>query len=82
VQVSDIAATAAVAKKHGATFVVDNTFLSPYFQVPTIHQSIRGSLQSSSSKDRQGETLQRNSKSETHQPLFTSSLETQEAPLV
>ncbi len=33
-KVSDIAATAAVAKKHGALFVVDNTFLSPYFQNP------------------------------------------------
>lgn len=33
-KVSDIAATAAIAKKHGALFVVDNTFLSPYFQNP------------------------------------------------
>lgn len=33
---SDIAATAALAKKHGAIFVVDNTFLSPYFQVPPL----------------------------------------------
>jgi len=33
-KLSDIAATAAIAKKHGALFVVDNTFLSPYFQNP------------------------------------------------
>ncbi|TFJ84303.1 hypothetical protein NSK_004294 [Nannochloropsis salina CCMP1776] len=33
-KVSDVAATAALAKKHGALFVVDNTFLSPYFQNP------------------------------------------------
>lgn len=33
-KVSDIAATAAIAQKHGALFVVDNTFLSPYFQNP------------------------------------------------
>ncbi|VTT99221.1 cystathionine beta-lyase : Cystathionine beta-lyase/cystathionine gamma-synthase OS=Singulisphaera acidiphila (strain ATCC BAA-1392 / DSM 18658 / VKM B-2454 / MOB10) GN=Sinac_7194 PE=3 SV=1: Cys_Met_Meta_PP [Gemmataceae bacterium] len=33
-QVLDIAAIAAVAHKHGATFVVDNTFASPYLQQP------------------------------------------------
>lgn len=31
---SDIAATAALCKEMGALFVVDNTFLSPYFQNP------------------------------------------------
>jgi cystathionine beta-lyase/cystathionine gamma-synthase len=33
-QVLDIAAIAAVAREHGATFVVDNTFASPYLQQP------------------------------------------------
>jgi len=33
-KVVDIAAVAAVAKKHNITLVVDNTFLSPYFQHP------------------------------------------------
>ncbi|WP_439629279.1 cystathionine gamma-synthase [Gemmata sp.] len=33
-QVLDIAAIAEVAHKHGATFVVDNTFASPYLQQP------------------------------------------------
>lgn len=33
-KVSDIAATAALCKEMGALFVVDNTFLSPYFQNP------------------------------------------------
>ena len=32
--VTDIAACAAIAKKHGALLIVDNTFLSPYFQNP------------------------------------------------
>ena len=32
--VSDIAAIAAIAKKHGLLLIVDNTFLSPYFQNP------------------------------------------------
>ena len=33
-KVVDIAAVAAVARKHGVPLVVDNTFLSPYFQRP------------------------------------------------
>ncbi len=33
-KVSDVAATAALCKELGALFVVDNTFLSPYFQNP------------------------------------------------
>lgn len=33
-KVADIAAISAVAKEHGAVFVVDNTFLTPYFQRP------------------------------------------------
>ena len=33
-KVSDIAAVAEVAHKHGALLVVDNTFMSPYFQQP------------------------------------------------
>lgn len=33
-KISDIAATAAIAKKHGALLVVDNTFMSPFFQQP------------------------------------------------
>jgi cystathionine gamma-lyase len=33
-KVSDVAATAALCKEMGALFVVDNTFLSPYFQNP------------------------------------------------
>lgn len=49
-QVSDIAATAAVAKKHGATFVVDNTFLSPYFQVLIMYQLGLREVESSSSQ--------------------------------
>ena len=32
--VSDIAKIAAIAKKHGLLLIVDNTFLSPYFQNP------------------------------------------------
>ena len=32
--VTDIAACAAVAKEHGSLLIVDNTFLSPYFQNP------------------------------------------------
>lgn len=32
--VTDIALCAALAKKHGALLIVDNTFLSPYFQNP------------------------------------------------
>ena len=32
--VTDIAACAQIAKKHGAMLIVDNTFLSPYFQNP------------------------------------------------
>ena len=32
--VSDIAAIAEIAKKHGLLLIVDNTFLSPYFQNP------------------------------------------------
>ena len=32
--VTDIAACAAIAKKNGALLIVDNTFLSPYFQNP------------------------------------------------
>lgn len=33
-KVSNVAATAALCKEMGALFVVDNTFLSPYFQNP------------------------------------------------
>jgi len=33
-EVADIAAAAAIAHRHGAVLVVDNTFLSPYFQRP------------------------------------------------
>ena len=33
-QVTDIAAAAAVARRHGLLVIVDNTFLSPYFQNP------------------------------------------------
>ncbi len=33
-KISDIAAISALAKKHGALTVVDNTFMSPYFQNP------------------------------------------------
>lgn len=32
--VTDIAATAEIAHKHGLLLIVDNTFLSPYFQNP------------------------------------------------
>ena len=32
--VTDIAKTAALAKKHGLLLIVDNTFMSPYFQNP------------------------------------------------
>lgn len=32
--VTDIAATAALAKKHGLLLIVDNTFMSPFFQNP------------------------------------------------
>lgn len=34
IKVCDIAAIAEIAHKHGAILVVDNTFLSPYFQQP------------------------------------------------
>lgn len=34
IKLSDIRALAAIAKRHGLVFVVDNTFLSPYFQNP------------------------------------------------
>ena len=33
-KIVDIASVAAVAKKHNLLLVVDNTFLSPYFQNP------------------------------------------------
>ncbi len=33
-QVTDIAAAAALAKRHGLLVIVDNTFLTPYFQRP------------------------------------------------
>lgn len=33
-QLTDIAAAAQIAKKHGALTIVDNTFASPYFQSP------------------------------------------------
>lgn len=33
-QVTDIAAAAALAKQHGLLVIVDNTFLTPYFQQP------------------------------------------------
>jgi len=33
-RVTDIAAVAAIAKKHNLLFIVDNTFLTPYFQKP------------------------------------------------
>ncbi|MDR3216099.1 MAG: PLP-dependent aspartate aminotransferase family protein [Clostridiaceae bacterium] len=33
-EITDIAATAALAKAHGLLLIVDNTFLSPYFQQP------------------------------------------------
>ncbi len=36
-KISDISAISAVAKKHGALTVVDNTFMSPYFQNPLDH---------------------------------------------
>lgn len=32
--VTDLAAASAIARQHGATFVVDNTFMSPYWQRP------------------------------------------------
>jgi cystathionine gamma-synthase len=35
-RVTDIAAVSAVAKKHGVLTVVDNTFLTPYFQNPIL----------------------------------------------
>lgn len=35
--VTDIAAVAEIAHRHGAELVVDNTFLSPYFQQPIRH---------------------------------------------
>jgi len=34
--VTDIAKVAAIAKKHNLLFIVDNTFLSPYFQNPLV----------------------------------------------
>lgn len=33
-QVTDIAAISAIARKHGLLVIVDNTFLTPYFQTP------------------------------------------------
>jgi cystathionine gamma-lyase len=33
-KISDIKATSVIAKKHGLLLVVDNTFMSPYFQKP------------------------------------------------
>lgn len=36
-KISDIAAISSLAKKHGALTVVDNTFMSPYFQNPLDH---------------------------------------------
>lgn len=36
-KISDIGAISALAKKHGALTVVDNTFMSPYFQNPLNH---------------------------------------------
>jgi len=33
-RVTDIAAAAAITRKHNALFIVDNTFLTPYFQKP------------------------------------------------
>ncbi len=33
-QVTDIAAIAEIAKRHGLLLIVDNTFLTPYFQTP------------------------------------------------
>jgi hypothetical protein len=33
-QVTDLVAVSEIAKKHGALLIVDNTFLSPYFQNP------------------------------------------------
>jgi len=33
-RVTDIAAVAAITQKHSALFIVDNTFLTPYFQKP------------------------------------------------
>ena len=32
--VTDIAAVSEIAKKHGLLLIVDNTFMSPYFQNP------------------------------------------------
>jgi len=36
-RVTDMAAVAAVARKHKLLFIVDNTFLTPYFQKPFSH---------------------------------------------
>jgi len=36
-RVTDIAAAAAIAREHNALFIVDNTFLTPYFQKPFSH---------------------------------------------
>jgi len=33
-QVTDIAAVAEITKRHGLLLIVDNTFLTPYFQQP------------------------------------------------
>ena len=35
-EITDIAACAAIAKKHGLILVVDNTFCSPYLQKPLV----------------------------------------------
>jgi len=36
-RVTDMAAVAAITRKHNALFIVDNTFLTPYFQKPFSH---------------------------------------------
>jgi len=36
-RVTDMAAAAAITRKHNALFIVDNTFLTPYFQKPFSH---------------------------------------------
>jgi len=36
-RVTDMAAIAAITRKHNALFIVDNTFLTPYFQKPFSH---------------------------------------------
>ncbi len=37
-KVTDIRRTAEIAHKHGAILVVDNTFMSPFFQVTRYHK--------------------------------------------